>query len=128
MDGVACLYKSEIPVCVYVKYVEEFNDPTQLLVKDASMEVSSRNPFMKCLNYTSDGIEAKFDFTDPKQCRVCMPRAFATKMALPDLDDDGNPIPNADEPELKTRDIKAVKKYIDLILHPPNVKIVPCFF
>jgi hypothetical protein len=50
MDGIGCLEIKEVPICTKVKYVEEFNDATYYLVKNATYEASSRNPFMKCVN------------------------------------------------------------------------------
>lgn len=64
----------------------------------------------------------KFDFTDELQCKPCTPKLLAT-----DHDDD-KAEEGDEEPELKSRDEKSIKKYQDLILHPPKAKKKKCSF
>jgi len=80
------------------------------LVKLASKDASTVDPFYKCISHTTEGIEFKFDFTDPEHCFKCIPKLLAT-------DHDGDGKSDADEAaeatekfSLKSRDEKSIAK------------------
>lgn len=96
------------------------NNAGVYLVKRADVEVSHHHPFYKCVTYTSEGVETKFDFTDETHCSECIP-----KLLSPDLHHHDELTKDI---TLKAFDDKSILAYEHLILHPPTENEVLCHF